>query len=188
MKRLFVIFVVFFLFVNCARAQIPPPVELPIPNILQQTSVWCWVAVAQQIIHATRGADQTPPQCALVAIANDAHPSVCCDQSNPDCLRTGSFPQIAGLIAQFGGRTSNYALPADPMILYRTLASGRAIILHIKSGIISTHVVVLRGMSFMQTLFGVEPILHINDPMAYYTHPVFFKTLIPVWIDALVVN
>ena len=171
-----------------AHAQTPPPVDLPIPNIPQETPVWCWAAVAQQIIHATHGPAQTPPQCALVAIGNGAHPAVCCNQPNPACVRTGSFPQIAGLIAQFGGRTSNYAPPANPMALYQTLASGRAIILHIRSGAMSTHVVVLRGMSFMQTPYGVEPVLHINDPLAYYTQPVPFSQLLPVWIDALVVN
>lgn len=114
MKRSIIILAVLVVFAIDARAQVPSPVDLPIPNIPQQTQVWCWAAVAQQIIHATSGPVQTPPQCALVAMANGAHPAVCCNQPNPACLRTGSFPQIAGLIQQFGGRTSSYALLRTP--------------------------------------------------------------------------
>lgn len=168
-------------------AQIPLPIDIPIMNIPQETQVWCWAAVAQQIIHATRGPAQTPQQCALVAIANGAHPAFCCG-GNPQCVRTGSLQQIQFLIAQFGGRYSAIAPPANPMALYQTLSGGRPIILHIRSGLSASHVVVLRGMSFMQTPFGIEPVLHVNDPMSYYTQPVPFSRLVGVWIDAIVVG
>jgi hypothetical protein len=169
-------------------AQVLPPVDVPIPNIIQMTQVWCWAAVAQQIINAKAGASNTPAQCALVALANGASPAVCCSGYNPACLRTGSFSQIAGLIRHFGGSTSTYAPPTDPMTLYRTLQSGRAVILQIRSGYATSHVVVLRGMSFMPTPYGVEPVLHINDPLAYFTQPVPFRQLAPMWMDALVVR
>ena len=96
--------------------------------------------------------------------------------------------QISGLIGQFANRPANYALPADPMTLYRTLASGRAIILHIRSSMSTSHVVVLRGMSFVPTPQGEQPVLHINDPLAYFTQPVLFSQIAPIWIEALVVN
>lgn len=174
--------------VQAATAQVPPPVSLNISNLAQETPVWCWAAVAQQIINARVGPGRTPSQCALVAMANGAHPEFCCSGYNPVCVRTGTLSQIAGLIRQFGGSPSAYAVPTDPMTLYRTLASGRAVILHVRSGFASSHVVVLRGMSFMPTPYGVQPVLHINDPLAYFTQPVAFSQIAPIWVDAIVVG
>ena len=173
-----------------AAAQIPAPVDLRIQNIPQQTQVWCWAAVAQQIIAAIQGPQGTPPQCALVAQAYGAPPDACCaGYGNPACVRTGSMTQVQGLIRAFGGRPSQLAPPTDPMTLYQTLASGRAVILHVRSGVSSTHVVVLRGMAFVPNGWGgIEPVLYVNDPMAYYTQPVPFRTLIPIWLEALVVS
>ena len=169
-----------------AAQGLPPPVTLNVPNVVQETPVWCWVAVARQLILANQG--QAPNQCALVAIANGAHPNVCCSGYNPACVKTGAIPQMAGLIQMFGRTATAYAPPADAMTLYRTLRSGRAVILQVRSGATSTHVVVLRGMSFVQTPYGVEAVLHINDPMSFFTQPVPFSQLLPLWIDAVVVD
>ncbi len=168
--------------------RVPPPVDLPIPNIQQEAEVWCWVAVAQQIIHSVVGPDNTTQQCALVAIANGAHPGDCCSGYNPQCVRTGTMQQVQFLIGHFGGRYTNIAPPTNPMMLYQTLASGRPILLKVRSGMRGFHVVVLRGMSFVQTRNGVESVLHINDPMAHFTQPVPFSRLIPIWVAAIVVN
>lgn len=167
---------------------IPPPVDLPIENLRQETEVWCWAAVSQQIIAASRGRQSTPAQCALVAMANGAEPGVCCNGYNQQCVRPGSLEQIQGLIAQFGGRYSGFAEPTDPMTLYRTLAGGHAVILALQTGPQMNHVVVLRGMSFVQTQGGVEPVLHINDPMQVYTQPVPYRQLVQAWRKAIVVN
>lgn len=174
-----------------ASAQMAP-VDLGIQNIPQQTQVWCWAAVAQQIILASRGPASTPAQCEMVAVANGAHPATCCDgfgrfNGNPQCVVTGSTRQIQALIAHYGGRASSYAPPADPGTLYRTLASGRAVILQLRSGAQTAHVVVLRGMSFVRTPYGVEPVLHINDPMALFTQPVPFSNLMQMWMSAIVI-
>jgi hypothetical protein len=170
-----------------AEAQVHSPVDLPIPNIMQETDVWCWAAVAQQIIHAVRGPQATPAQCQLVAMSSGVHPGICCG-NRLQCRRTGALAEIANLIGQFSGRPSSYERPADAMALYRTLQSRRAVILHIRSGQTTSHVVVLRGMSFVQTAQGAQPVLHINDPLSYYTQPVLFSQLAPIWIDAIVVN
>ncbi|PSU02919.1 hypothetical protein C9J03_22250 [Photobacterium gaetbulicola] len=170
------------------QAQIPRPVDIPIQNIPQQTQVWCWAAVAQQIIYSIQGPQNTPPQCALVAIANGVHPGFCCNGYNPSCIRTGSIPQIQHLIAYFGGRYSSYAPPTDPMTLYRTLSNGMPVILQVRTGMISSHVVVLRGMSFTRTRYGIEPMLHINDPLAYFTQPVPYSFIAPIWMNAIVVR
>lgn len=168
--------------------QPPPPVDLPIQNIPQETQVWCWAAVAQQIILATHGPQATPPQCALVARAYGQHPNTCC--ANPaNCTVTGQLPQIQGLIAEYGGRHSSVQHPTDPMTLYQTLAAGKAIIMAVKSSPFSGHVVVLRGMAWMPTPFGtMEPMLIINDPMAYYTQPVPFSQIAQIWEQAIVIQ
>lgn len=75
------------------------------------------------------------------------------------------------------------------MALYNTLASGRPIILQVQTGVMSAHVVVLTGMSFIPNGFGsIEPVLHINDPLAYFSQPVPFRDLIPIWMSAIVVG
>ncbi len=173
---------------STASAQLPPPVDLGIQNLPQETQVWCWAAVAQQLIMHRRGSAGTPPQCALVAVANGAAPQVCCSGYNPACVRVGSLNQIQFLIAQYGGSYSQIAPPTDPMTLYHTLASGRPIIVHIASGYASSHVVVLRGMAWVPTAWGAQPVLYINDPMAYFTQPIPYQSLVPIWIDAIVVN
>jgi hypothetical protein len=168
----------------------PKPISLPIQNIMQETNVWCWAAVAQQIIFSLRGAGNTPPQCALVAEANGVHPNYCCAGiGNADCVKTGSLQQIQYLIDKFGGKISGIQHPANSMVLYNTLVSGRPIILQVKTGQSSAHVVVLTGMSFLPNgVGGTEAILHINDPMAYFTQPVAFSRLINIWMSAIVVG
>lgn len=167
----------------------PPPIDLGIQNIRQETQFWCWAAVAQQLIAALQGPQNTPPQCALVAQAYGAAPGVCCQgMGNPACVRTGSMQQIQALLYAFGGRPSQLAPPADPMTIYQTLVSRRAIILHVRSGQSSSHVVVVRGMTFLQTPYGVQAMLLINDPMSFYTQPVPFANIVPIWIEALVVS
>ncbi len=173
---------------NTAIAQqIPPPVDLGIQNILQETEVWCWAAVAQQIILALNGPQGTPPQCAMVAIANNANPQICC-QIPQQCLVGGSLQQIQGLIAHFGGHYSAIAPPADPMTIYNSLASGKAIIMAVRSSPFSGHVIVIRGMQWVPTQFGFQPVLHINDPMSFFTQPVPFQNIVGYWQAAIVVH
>lgn len=184
------ILLLIFLSTSVSGQPIPRPINLPIQNIMQETRVWCWAAVAQQIILSRQGPISTPPQCALVAMANGAHPNICCSgMGNPSCVKTGSLQQIQYLIGHFGGSYSSIQPPTNPMLLYSTLASGRPIILQVQTGVISAHVVVLTGMSFVPNGFGgVEPVLHINDPMAYFTQPVPFRNLVPIWMTAIVVG
>lgn len=184
-----IILILFFTF-NVSAQGLLPPVNLPISNIPQQTQVWCWAAVAQQIILAKKGPTQTPPQCALVAMAHNQHPNFCCTGSgNPACVKTGSLQQIQYLIGQFGGAYSSLAPPTDYMTLYNTLASGKAIILQVRSGQMSAHVIVLTGIYFIQNQSGfIVPMLNINDPLSYYGQTIPYQTLIQSWMSAIVVN
>ncbi|MDX7857967.1 papain-like cysteine protease family protein [Aeromonas caviae] len=169
-----------------AQAQPPAPVDLGIQNISQQTPVWCWAAVAQQIIYKINGPGGTPHQCQLVAAAFNMAPQYCCQVPTP-CMTTGSLQQIQGLIAYFGGHWSTLALPANPMSVYQTLASGKAIIMAVQSSPYSGHVVVIRGMAWAQTAMGLQPVLYVNDPMAYFTQPIPFLNLSQYWSAAIVV-
>lgn len=165
----------------------PPPVDLGIQNVPQETEVWCWVAVVQQIVLHLRGPQATPAQCALVAMANGSHPGVCC--SHPmACLVTGHLHQIQGLIQQFGGRPASIGYPTDPMTIYNTLASGRPIIMAVQFTPFAGHVVVIRGMEWVPTAFGLQPVLLINDPLAYFSQPVPFVRIARYWNGAIVVH
>ena len=170
-----------------ALGQVLLPVDLGVPNLTQQTQVWCWAAVAQQIIYWLQG--DSPPQCALVEAANGAPPEVCCVYQNPGCFTTGSLSQIQFLISYFGGSSSSLAPPADPMTVYNTLASGRPIIMAVQNSPFSGHVVVLTGMSWVPGNFGPEPVLHINDPLSwsFFGQPVAYVQLLPFWSAAIVV-
>lgn len=170
---------------SVVRAQVPPPIDLGIRNIPQETPVWCWAAVAQQVIAWITGG--APAQCQLVGLAYGAPPDACC--FNPHgCMVTGHFQHIQGLIAHFGGRYSSLNRPTDPFTLYRTLDAGRAVILAVQNTPFAGHVVVLTGMEWMPTPFGLQPILYINDPMGHFTRPVAFQQLLPIWRAAIVVH
>lgn len=169
------------------QGQIPPPVDLPIQNIPQETNVWCWAAVSQQIIMATKGQHGTPPQCALVGMSSGVGPHACC-QNRAACTRTGSLTEIQALIQQFGGRSSSINAPTDPLTLYQTLANGHAIVLAVQSSPYAGHVVVLRGMGWQPGPNGLEPVLFINDPMAYFTQPMPFSAIARYWQAAIVIS
>ena len=163
-------------------------VDLPIPNLSQQTPVWCWATVAQQIILAAKGPSDTPPQCALAAHAYGLPVEGCCSGVDPRCQRTGSLGQIQGLIEDFASRDSTTAGPADPAVLHRALAGGHAVIMGLNMAPGVGHVVVIRGMSFVPTAQGLTPMVHMNDPMAVYTQPVPFAAVAPFWRSAIIVN
>lgn len=168
-----------------ADRALPAPVDLHIPNFRQRTRVWCWVAVAQQIIHKKRG--KSPPQCALVAMAQGRYPSFCCP-GYARCAVQGTLDQIRGLIRNFGRRVTEVRPPTGPMSLYRALRAGRPIILALRSGPGTGHVVVLTGMTWVRTLWGRRAILHINDPIGAFPARMRFEEIMPRWHAAIVVH
>jgi len=183
MTRKYIISIVLTLLLPATSfAQAYQPIDLAIPNILQQEPEWCWVAVAQQIILRSVGPANTPDQCALVAMASNIPPAYCCYNPN-QCRRTGHLQEIQALIAKFGGHYSTLAMPANPVVIYNILASGRPIIMAVKSTSNSGHVVVVRGMAWLP-----HPVLFINDPMQYFTQPVPFAAIAPYWMAAIIVN
>jgi len=168
-----------------ARAELPPPVDLGIANIRQETDVWCWAAVAQQVIVKRKG--RSPPQCALVAMVHGRYPSHCCPHYDR-CAVPGSLSQIQKLIRNFGQRASSIAPPTDAMSLYRNLRAGNPIILAVRNSPYSGHVVVLTGMSWVQGARGPEAVLHVNDPLQVIPSRLAFRDLLPRWQAAIVVQ
>ncbi len=61
--------VVVIAFVGMSRQGAAQALDLQIPNLPQQTEVWCWAAVAEQIIR-WRNLGGGYQQCELVSIAN----------------------------------------------------------------------------------------------------------------------
>jgi hypothetical protein len=163
---------------------LPPPVDLGIRNIRQETDVWCWAAVAQQVIVKRKG--RSPPQCALVAMVHGRFPSYCCPHYER-CAVPGSLAQIQTLIRNFGQRSSSLGPPTDAMTLYRTLRQGHPIILAIRNSPYSGHVVVLTGMTWVDGAAGPEAILHVNDPLEVIPARLRWRNLVPRWRAAIVV-
>lgn len=163
---------------------LPPPVDLGIRNIMQETDVWCWAAVAQQVIVKRKG--RSPPQCALVAMVHGRYPSYCCPHYER-CAVPGSLRQIQTLIRNFGQRTTTLSPPTDAMSLYRTLRRGHPIILAIRNSQFTGHVVVLTGMTWVAGANGPEAVLHVNDPLRVIPNRLSFRALVPRWQAAIVV-
>jgi hypothetical protein len=167
-----------------AKTPIPPPVDLGIRNIRQDTEVWCWAAVAQQVIIKRKG--ESPPQCALVAMVHGHYPRFCCPHYER-CAVSGTLAQIQTLIRNFGQRSSMISPPTDAMSLYRTLRAGRPIILALRNSGAIGHVVVLTGMTWVNGPKGPEALLHVNDPLALVPERMNWRDLLPRWQAAIVV-
>ncbi|WP_433931361.1 hypothetical protein AB3662_44285 [Sorangium cellulosum] len=72
--------------------------------------------------------------------------------------------------------------------MYKTLMLGKPVIVEVRSGAMTSHVIVVRGMSFMNTPMGIQPLLHVNDPMDLFTKPVPFSSIAQLWMSAIIVN
>lgn len=162
-----------------------PPVDLNIPNIPQKTRVWCWAAVAQQIITRKRG--DSPPQCALVGMVHGKRPGYCCPHYER-CAVRGSLGQIRKLIRNFGRSYSTIERPVGPMTLYNTLRAGRAVIIALRNSAYSGHVVVIAGLTWVHGENGRVAMLHVNDPIGALPPRVPYALIRERWMAAIVVR
>lgn len=194
MIRLLVLYSAAVLFALAGHPQrvqqpVPAPIDLGIQNIPQETQVWCWAAVAEQVIFWSTG--RRIGQCNMVSAANNMPVPYCCQpygapaQIVQACNRPGSLQETQDLIGFYSGRVSSIAPPTDPMTLYNQLAQGRAVIMSIRPDFRSAvgHVIVIRGMAWTPQ----GPVLYVNDPMLLYTQPVPYATLLQMWQAAIVV-
>src|SRR6478609_6217793 len=113
-----------------------PPVFIPIQNIAQQNSMWCWAAVTEQIL--TFKKNISPKQCELVSQVSKAITESCCD--NPSiCNAPGTMQQIQSVLNRFGVKHA-MALPmTNPNALYSLLAENHPIILFLQSSRTAEH-------------------------------------------------
>lgn len=179
------VFLVLFISAAAPAQTLPKSVHVDVPNHLQETEMWCWAAAAQQIIEWSE--KSTMPQCGLVAVANNIHPAVCCAAQSPTCVRTGTMTQVQSLIKMYTGRSSRVINPTV-MSLYAQLTQGKPVIIQVRMSPLTTHVVVLTGMTFVWTRSGAMAILELNDPMSIYTIPVPYSNLSQIIVNALVVD
>lgn len=151
-----------------------PAIDLPIANIAQENSLWCWAAVVQQVALSSNGV--APKQCEIVALAAGQPATSCCEECKTKCDTPGSLPVIIDLIALLTGRSSALSRHVSAGHFYNLLRSGRPLILQLNDGNDEiSHVVLLRGMSFAYCDGARLPVLHINDPYNHQT------SLVPYW-------
>ena len=165
----------------------PSTIDLGIANVPQQTDLWCWAAVSQQIIRWRNGGG--PEQCELVAHANSDSARSCC-QDFERCTTTGQVEQIQSLLSRYGSAGTRITQSTQtPMELYDALGEGRPVILVTHPSYFGPgHVTVLRGMSFERNGKDCDAVLHVNDPAERRIQRIAFNELEPIWSYSIVVN
>lgn len=186
-----------------AVAAPPRPVSVPVPHIMQRTSMWCWLAVAEMVVrykHWGRG----PSQCQLMEIGLAMPPGRCC--RNPRaCLRGGTLKEIMRIINHFNGRSTALGPPASPGELYSLFSRNQVIIARLVQskrpgirigGPPPGHVVVLRGLGYEQVVFKsprgpirrLAPVVLINDPQFPHPIKVPYPDVISNWERSILVK
>jgi hypothetical protein len=182
---------------TAAQAQeIPPPVMLDVPIVTQETPNWCWLAAAEMAIrHENSG--MSLRQCEMLEIGFNMPPGECCRDMMSCAGPAYGMEELRSIVAQFGGVLTVLTPPLPPQVLYGALLSGSPVIARIRSGLTSSHVIVIRGMRFRlreetaadgTVTMGIEPLLLVNDPLSYFPHELPYERLLPLWIDSLIVD
>jgi hypothetical protein len=169
-----------------AAPSLPPPVQLPVPLVTQETEVWCWLAVTEMALRY-RGDSAAPRQCEIIASASKIPTSLCCNQPYA-CARTGSMSEIRLALARFGHVSSEFSPPVNFGVLYRVISDGNPVIIDYESGANSSHVVIARGMMFLTAGDRISPMVLVNDPMASRPLWVPYKELRAKWISSITVG
>jgi hypothetical protein len=180
MRRLF-----FAIVLLCsASPALAQSANVPVPLINQNTNQWCWLASAQMVL-AYLGVS-VPQQCVMLEQGYNLPYGSCC--GNPDsCAIPGHIQQIQTILQIYGRRYSFINAPANPIILYNIFANGRPVIAHLS---LSTggHFVVLRGIRFVPSAYGMVGLVAINDPMQGSSFELPFSQLINIWDVAVYVQ
>lgn|GEM_PF-2406973 len=179
-----------------AQQLTPPPVVLPVPIALQETPVWCWAAVTEMSLRYRTG--QSLAQCQMLEQIHGFPPGACCVPPAQQCARPAQgLQEVQQALMAFGGVRSIHTTPLAPMQLYSILQHGDPVIVHIRSGVVSSHVVVARGMRFeampIQTPWGgviyqTMPFVLVNDPLSFMPNSVPYPQLANIWLDALIIK
>ena len=151
-----------------------PPVYVPVANVNQQSSGWCWAAVAEQILRWKK--HKSPKQCELVSEFGTDTKETCC--STPSvCSKPGNLQQLQLLFNQFGIQYSSLLPLPNSQSLYSIL-NDRAVIMFVQSSSIAGHCIVIVGMDGGNVI--------VNDPTGtYQTLPL--ETILSLWSVAIAI-
>lgn len=164
----------------------PPPADVPVPQAIQDTPEWCWLAVVEMVMH-TRMA-RPPNQCALAEDWMGLPAGSCCADLAV-CSRFAIDLHEVEAVLEHNGMRSRYSMPILPNALYSHLRDGRPVIAQVRRGN-GSHAVVVRGMRFERDharAAGWQPIVIVNDPM-YGLEEYEYEEFTHGWMDALIVE
>jgi len=167
----------------------PPPANIDLPLVAQDTNTWCWLAVIEMILR-TRQA-QPPRQCEIIEAWDHHPPGTCCNDLR-QCARGGiDLHEIARILEQFGGIYTRYSQVIPPNALYNLLSTGLPVIAQIYERSVGTHAVIIRGLRFERDhsrTQGWQPIVIVNDPKRCEPREISYADFVTSWMDSLVVE
>jgi hypothetical protein len=163
-----------------AQQSVPPPIDIAVPHVTQDTDYWCWLAVAQMIL--TQRMNYSDPQCTLIERWDNHPPGNCCGDLR-QCQRYGINLQEIQALLESEGVHSRYGSPILPNALYSLLTADMPVIAQVRYGNI-THAVIIRGLRYER---GIA-VLRINDPQRCAPHEVRYDDFTVNWIDSLVIT
>jgi hypothetical protein len=166
-----------------AQSGSPPPVNVDVPLVAQDTPQWCWLAVAEMVMRTRSGF--SPSQCEMLEERDGEAEGNCCDDLR-QCARAGtSLREVAAVLEQAGGIHTRYTMAILPAALYGLLSGGLPVVAQISETSGMTHAVVIRGMRYD----GLgRAVLTVNDPGRPAPTEILYDDLAVGWLDSLVVE
>jgi Papain-like cysteine protease AvrRpt2 len=162
-------------------------IDLKIPYFAQETPLWCWAAVSQMIIEHFKGPDGTPEQKEIVRMALGQPHDERWQAGIPKAAVVPNDDHFIALIVKvLSRRASEWYPPCAAEEIYANLYFGNPVILHLRVGADSSHVVVVAGIRPAAT-GGFEVLL--NDPAPNIPGPFWtpFEAIAPAIIQHMIV-
>jgi hypothetical protein len=167
----------------------PPPVNINVPLIMQDSNTWCWLAVTEMILRTRQ--NQSLRQCEILELW-DRLPSGSCCVDRQSCSRSGiDLHEVAALLERFGRIYTRYSATIPPNTLYSLISAGLPVIVQIRKTSGATHALVIRGLRFERDHSrenGWQMIIIFNDPQNTTPQEMPYSELVIGWLDSLVVE
>lgn len=165
----------------------PAQVVLNVPQYVQAEPVWCWVTTTQMALVYRNGS--APYQCRLVEVALGVPPGFCCSRPGFCQVAGQNMGSIRRLLDFYGVSSTYWPGQMSAQGLYDELEIGNPVIMQYKSGITSSHVVVLRAMKWQVIKNKCVPFVGVNDPLSFFSAWVPYSTVSgTLWVDSLIVE
>ncbi|WP_018632341.1 papain-like cysteine protease family protein [Neomegalonema perideroedes] len=175
------------------RTPVPPTIELNIAPSIQEESLWCWAAAAQQAVGwANRG--RAPAQCEIVAMVHGLDAAACCADPKGVCNVTGEIPEIIQLVRRFGGQAANAPVPKTPKDIQDVVAQNKTLLIRLRpqpreEAVGIRHMIVVRGVEWFRMPNGrIQAKLLYNDPLGEGQRAVNFDEIVGFFEQAMVVS